>query len=48
MEQKKFDFWQDHSRRYREMAFRQDRRNIIEQPDGYGKRTGECGDTVEM
>jgi len=43
-----FDLLQDHSLRYLEMAFRTDRREIIERPDGYGKRTGECGDTVEM
>ena len=33
---------------YLEMAFRNDRRERVEHPDGYGKRTGECGDTVEM
>ncbi len=27
---------------------RSDRRERIDQPDGYGKRTGDCGDTVEM
>jgi nitrogen fixation NifU-like protein len=48
MEPKKFDFWQDHSAHYLEMAFRTDRREVIKQPDGYGKRTGGCGDTVEM
>ena len=48
MEQKKFDFWQDHSLHYLEMAFRTDRREVIKQPDGYGKRTGDCGDIVEM
>jgi len=48
MEEKKFDFWQAHSRHYLEMAFRTDRRNRIKQPDGYGKRTGACGDTVEI
>ncbi len=48
MEEKKIDFWQDHSRNYLEMAFRSDRREKIEHPDGYGKRTGDCGDTVEM
>ena len=48
MEQKKFDFWQDHSRHYLEMAFRRDRRKIVEHLDGHGKRTGDCGDTVEM
>ena len=48
MEQKKFDFWQEHSDHYLEMAFRHDRREAIEHPDGYGKWTGDCGDTVEM
>ena len=33
---------------YLEMAFRNDRREIVKHPDGYGKRTGDCGDTVEM
>jgi len=44
----KFDFWRDHSLNYLEMAFRHDRRERLQNPDGYGKRTGECGDTVEM
>jgi nitrogen fixation NifU-like protein len=48
MEQKKFDFWQNHSLHYLEMAFRNDRRERVALPDGYGKRTGECGDTVEI
>jgi nitrogen fixation NifU-like protein len=48
MEHKKFDFWQHHSQHYLEMAFRSDRREIIRQPDGYGKRVGDCGDTVEI
>jgi nitrogen fixation NifU-like protein len=42
------DFWDKHSDRYLEMAFRTDRCEIISQPDGYGKNTGECGDTIEM
>ena len=45
---KEFDFWQDHSLRYLEMAFRNDRRAFIAHPDGYGKRTGACADTVEI
>ncbi|HGY11635.1 MAG TPA: iron-sulfur cluster assembly scaffold protein [Desulfobacterales bacterium] len=45
---KKFNFWQDHSLHYLEMAFRSDKREVISHPDGYGKRTGQCGDTVEM
>jgi nitrogen fixation NifU-like protein len=48
MNEKKFDFWRDHALRYLEMAFRYDRRERLQNPDGYGKRTGECGDTVEM
>jgi nitrogen fixation NifU-like protein len=48
MMQKKFDFWQAHSLNYLEMAFRSDRRGSIAHPDGYGKRTGDCADTVEM
>jgi nitrogen fixation protein NifU and related proteins len=43
-----FDFWQDHSLRYLEMAFRTDRQERLAQPDGYGKKTGDCGDTVEF
>lgn len=31
-----------------EMAFRSDRRERLEKPDGYGKKTGDCGDTVEI
>jgi nitrogen fixation protein NifU and related proteins len=42
------DFWQDHSITFLEMAFRTDRRERLENPDGYGKKTGDCGDTVEF
>ncbi len=45
---KKFNFWQDHSDHYLEMAYRTDKRERIEAPDGYGRRTGQCGDTIEM
>ena len=45
---KKFDFWQDHSMHYLEMAYRMDKIERIETPDGYGKRKGQCGDTIEM
>ena len=41
-------FWQDHSLHYLEMAFRTDRCEISENPDGYSRHTGACGDTVEM
>jgi nitrogen fixation protein NifU and related proteins len=46
MNEKNFDFFQDHSRHYLEMALRTDRLEIMKTPDGYGKKTGECGDTV--
>ena len=36
------------SEHYIEMATRTDKRRIMKDPDGYGRRTGECGDTVEM
>ncbi|MBT8365269.1 MAG: iron-sulfur cluster assembly scaffold protein [Deltaproteobacteria bacterium] len=48
MNEKEFDFWQDNSLNYLEMAFRHDRRERLQNPGGYGKRTGECGDKVEM
>jgi nitrogen fixation protein NifU and related proteins len=42
------DFWQHHSLVFLEMAFRSDRRERLEKADGYGKKTGDCGDTVEF
>jgi nitrogen fixation protein NifU and related proteins len=42
------NFWQDHSATFLEMAFRNDKRERIEKPDGYGRQTGVCGDTVEI
>lgn len=42
------DFWQSHSLEYLEMAFKYEHMERIEKPDGYGIRTGECGDTVEF
>ena len=45
---KPFNFWQDHSDHYLEMAFRADRRGRMTHPDGHGRHTGECGDTVEI
>jgi nitrogen fixation NifU-like protein len=46
--EKTFDFWQDHSDNYLKMAFNYERRERLEYPDGYGKKTGECGDTIEF
>ena len=42
------DFWNTHSLHYLEMAFDTSNGEIIHHPDGYGKRTGECGDTAEF
>lgn len=42
------DFWQNHSLTFLEMAFRGDRRERLQKPDGYGKKIGDCGDTVEF
>jgi nitrogen fixation NifU-like protein len=48
MTTKPFDFCQDHSRQFLEMALGQERRERVVKPDGYGMRTGDCGDTVEF
>lgn len=42
------DFWQHHALAFLEMAFSSDHRERLEQPDGYGKKAGDCGDTVEF
>ena len=42
------DFWQNHSLVFLEMAFRSDHRERLEKADGYAKKTGDCGDTVEL
>jgi nitrogen fixation protein NifU and related proteins len=42
------DFWQNHSLAFLEMAFRTDRRERLEKADGYAKKSGDCGDTVEF
>ena len=41
-------FFKNHSLNYIEMALRTDKIEKINNPDGYGKRVGECGDTVEF
>ena len=48
MKEKPFDFFQDHSSNFLKMALNVDRRTPMANPDGYGKRTGDCGDTVEI
>ena len=48
MENKKFDFWQHHSLNYLKMALGHQRHEKIEDPDAHGKKTGECGDSIEF
>jgi nitrogen fixation NifU-like protein len=47
-ENKAFDFWQDHSAVFLVMAFKPDRMEKLEHPDGEASHTGDCGDTVSM
>lgn len=42
------DFWNTHSLRFLEMAYQTDHRERIDNPDGYGTRTGDCGDRVDF
>jgi len=42
------DFWQSHSMKFLECAFRSDRHETVRRADGHGKKTGDCGDTVEF
>lgn len=39
---------QQHSERFIEMASRTNRFGLLKNPDGYGKRVGDCGDTIEL
>ena len=42
------EFLKNHSLKYIEMALRTDKIERLNNPDGYGKKTGECGDTIEF
>ena len=42
------DFWQSHSTRFLEMAFRMDRNEALTHPDGFGQKLGDCGDQVSF
>jgi nitrogen fixation protein NifU and related proteins len=46
--EKKFDFWNDHSLEFLEMAMKRDFQETVENPHGYGKQIRECGDTIEI
>lgn len=48
MEHTTADFWSHHSLRFLEMVFRGDKRERLTHPDGYGKKTRQCGDTIEI
>ncbi|MGE4518243.1 MAG: iron-sulfur cluster assembly scaffold protein [Desulfobacteraceae bacterium] len=41
-------FFEKHSKNFLEMAFSRDRSEYVENPDGFGSKTGECGDTISM
>lgn len=43
---KSFDFWNDHSLEFLEMAMKRDYQERVESCDGIGKKTRECGDAV--
>lgn len=48
MDRETSEFYNSHSRQFLVMAFKHDEREIPKHADGYGKRTGDCGDTVEI
>ncbi|WP_245619854.1 iron-sulfur cluster assembly scaffold protein [Desulfobacter vibrioformis] len=48
MESQDQDFWNVHSLTLIEMAYEAGSRERLENPDGYGTRTGVCGDSVEF
>jgi nitrogen fixation NifU-like protein len=44
-----FDFWNDHSLEFLEMAMKRDYQESVQSSDGYGKSIRKnCGDTVEF
>jgi nitrogen fixation protein NifU and related proteins len=48
MDQATMEFWQNHSLPFLEMAVRTDRRQVVQNADGYAKLSRECGDTMEI
>ena len=48
MDEKALKFWRQHSVNFLTMALGNDRRERIEDADGYGKCSRECGDTLEI
>jgi len=45
---KPFDFWNDHSLEFLEMAMKRDFQETVNISDGYGKSTRDCGDILEI
>ena len=43
-----FDFWNDHSLEFLEMAMKRDYQEKVQASDGYGKNVRDCGDAVEF
>ncbi len=48
MDEKTLAFWRQHSVNFLTMALGNGRSERIRQPDGYGKCSRECGDTLEI
>jgi len=48
MDKQTLDFWQEHSLHFLEMVLRNDKRQCLRHPDGYGTKAGACGDLVEI
>ena len=44
--EKAFDFWNDHSLEFLEMAMKRDYQETVAKPDGLGRAQRECGDTI--
>jgi nitrogen fixation NifU-like protein len=42
------NLWQTHSLRFLECAFRTDHQERLQQADGRGQKSGDCGDSVEF
>jgi len=48
MDPNSINYWQHHSIKFLEMALRTDKREVLKTPDGYGRKTRDCGDTIEL
>ncbi len=48
MQERQGTSFEEHSKNFQDMVSRVERYGELEKPDGYGKRAGDCGDTVEM